>query len=81
LHLVNAAVHAFATTAPVRRLRFEIPDRSLPYVTTAPAPAQTGDQRQSAALTRTTATPPAAPAPPAGTHTPPAPPTPPSRHR
>jgi hypothetical protein len=83
LHLVNAAVHAFATTDPVRRLRSEIPEQSLPHVTTAPAPAQAPDQRQSAALTRTSATPPSTPAQPAGmrTRTPPAPPTPPSRHR
>jgi hypothetical protein len=81
LHLVNAAVHAFATTDPVRRLHSEIPARSLPYVTTTPAPDQAPDQRQSAALTRTTATHSTAPAPPTGRRTPPAPPAPPSRHR
>jgi hypothetical protein len=85
LHLVNAAVHAFATTDPVRRLRSEIPEQSLPHVTTAPAPEHSPDEppdrRQSAALTRATAPPPPATGP-AGTppRTPSAPPAP-HRHR
>lgn len=78
LYLVTETVRAFSSTETVERPRSGIPERNLPYVTTAPVPEPDSDRLKSAALARTPHALPAIPAAPAPTPDAPAPgPTPP----
>lgn len=77
LYLVAQTVRAFSSLQPVERPRSGIPERNLPYVTTAPAPEQSADRRRSAALARTPHALPTVPVPAADATTPdPTPPVP-----
>jgi hypothetical protein len=77
LYLIAQTVRAFSNTEPVERPRSGIPERNLPYVTTAPVPEPESDRRRSAALARTPHALPAVPVPAADTTAPgPTPPVP-----